>query len=300
MNIVFNLLDVGLGNNGGSRTLVRMASELNKMGVCASICATEVAYRLTDLSGVEIVKTLPAQCDAIVATGYRSVASTLSYTGATRKYYYVRGFETWQASPESLHQSYRSGMGCIANCRWLTNYITDLGVPCALVYQGVDFDDWRSGSIKRYPIVGGLFSARGLKRHHEVLKAAGLARQKSRLLGRDVIATSTQELGRYYNGISVWMSPSENEGLQNCPMEAGLCGCALLLSNHPHNGTDYGVDGVNCLRYPAGDLRAAAAALDQLKDTRLRETLHKNLVEFLRETVGTKADAAKRFLKAVT
>ena len=74
MRMVFNLQATGLGNNGGSRTLIKCAETLKELGVDVKICSPTNRYSWHKIS-VEVVKRIPP-CDVLVATGYASVQST--------------------------------------------------------------------------------------------------------------------------------------------------------------------------------------------------------------------------------
>ena len=301
MKIIFNLLGVGLGNNGGSRTLVRLADELAALGCSVNIAATEYRnYTLTPLRVPICSKLEP--CDALIATGYRSVGSTLQYNKAERKYYYIRGLEIWQAKELALRRSFTSGLQCITNAQWIQQYIQQLGVACAWVPQGIDFHVWVDQHRKRKVDLGGVYHTKHQsKRHDAVLETARLANCSVSLLGKDVLAQRDDELVTCYNRFLVWMSPSENEGLQNCTMEAALSGCALVLSDHPRNGArEYAIDRETCLVYPSRDLSIAAECVSRLiGDNRLREKLIQNARNAIRQIVGTKAEAAHQFLLSI-
>jgi glycosyltransferase involved in cell wall biosynthesis len=92
------------------------------------------------------------------------------------------------------------------------------------------------------------------------------------------------------------MSPSESEGLQNCPMEAALCGCPLVITDHPRAGGDYIIDNETCLVYRARDIVHGTEQVKRLLlDSNLRKRLNRNMIEWLRENVKTKAEAALIF-----
>jgi hypothetical protein len=257
-------------------------------------------YTLTKLD-VPIIPNPPRKkCEVLVATGYLSVPYTMSYR-AKRKYYYVRGFENWQAPDAKIIAAFRSGLQCITNCRWLHEFLISVKVQNRLVPQGLDFHLYRHVDIARTDVVGGVFHPRDFKRHIDVIAASETAGYPCSLLGRSFTTDNYNGLNCYYNGLKVWMSPSENEGLQNCPMEAALCGCALLFTDHPHAGcSDYAITEETCLMYPARDTDAAASQIKRLMtDEVLRQKLNRNAVAVLREKIGTKEEAAKRFLEAI-
>lgn len=283
MKIVFNVSNVGLGNNGGCRTVIKSAETLSDLGHEVYILASVNKYSWHKIR-VPVVK-IPPPCDVVVATGYHSVPSTLKFKKA-KKFYYIRGFERWQATEADLIKSYRS-LSCIVNSEWLCRYLRKQRIPCHLVYQGLDMDDFYITQDSREPILGGLFSTRHkTKRHIDVIKVGKLLQCRVLLLNRDIHNPPPEQLREFYNSVAVWMSPSELEGLHNPPMEAALCGCALVTTNHPQGGvSDYALHKKSALVYPAQDLSVAAKQVNSLLDD---ETLRKNLNQSARELLLAK------------
>lgn len=261
MRIVFNLLGTGLSNNGGSRTLIKCAENLQDLGCEVLICSSANKYTWHRI-GVEIRNKIP-KCDVVIATGFHSVSSTLSVKKA-RKFYYVRGFELWQAKESKLVKSYKS-MQCIVNSEWLQQYMTKKGIGSHLVYPGVDAD-FRSYGNHRDPVIGGIFSKKHrTKRHEDVIAIGKKLGCKTVLLNRDIKNPNVSELRDFYNQIKVWVSPSELEGLHNCPMESSLCGCGIVSTDHPRGGTsDYAKHEETALVYPSRDISKAVEYTDRL------------------------------------
>ena len=296
MRIVFNLNVVGLGNNGGSRTLIKCAEALKDLGCEVFICSPTNRYTWHHIR-VEVVPRIP-KCDVIIATGFHSVHSTLIAKKA-RKFYYVRGFELWQAKESKLLKSYRS-MQCIVNSEWLQQYMADNGIEAHLVYPGVDLGDFRNDENDRERIIGGIFSKKHKTKHHDDVIAIGeTLKCKTLLLNRDIKNPKTSDLRDFYNKIKVWISPSELEGLHNCPMESSLCGCGLVSTNHPRGGTaDYAINKQTALVYPDRNIEKAAEYVDKLfNDDAYAKSLNQNMCTLLREKIGDRKTNMKRLLK---
>ena len=285
MKIAFNLLGTGLGNNGGSRTLIKCAETLQELGEEVFLVSASDHYSWEPIK-VPVIRKIPA-ADVVVATGIGSVGGTINCK-VPKKFYYIRGYESWRASKEQLFRSYRS-LNCIVNSKWLKAHLVSAGVESELIYPGIDAD-FSVLEEERRNILGGIFSKRhATKRHEDVLKVGKRLGLKVLLLNRDIINPSPKKLCAFYNHIKVWMSPSELEGLHNCPLEASLSGCGLVATNHPRGGTcDYAVDGETCLNYKARDLNGASEAVERLmNDEQLRKELLSSMVEKL-QTIGTR------------
>lgn len=293
MRIVFNLKDVGLGNNGGSRTLIKCAETLQQLGHEVILVSPSNRYSWHKIS-VKVQSAIPKKCDAIVATGFASVKSTVGHP-AKRKFYYIRGFERWQASEEKLIKSYKS-LNCIVNSEWLQGYFRKKKISCRLVYPGLDFDDFYiDPNIEREHSLGGLFSKKHkTKRHDDILQVGERVGCKPVLLNRDLVHPTPKQLRKFYSRIKIWMAPTELEGLHNCPMEASLCGCALVATDHARNGMHDYLDHT-ALIYPARDLDACTDYVEKLmRDEDFREELNGRMISLLKTKIGDRATNMKK------
>jgi glycosyltransferase involved in cell wall biosynthesis len=101
-----------------------------------------------------------------------------------------------------------------------------------------------------------------------------------------------------YRGIHVWFAPTDNEGLHVPPMEAGLCGCALVAHGIPEAGMgDYAVDGKTALCYPRCDRKAAFEGVRRLAaDANLREAMGAELRKWVVENIGTRRQNMERMV----
>ena len=296
MRIVFNLQKVGLGNNGGSRTLIKCAETLQDLGYKVILWCSSNKYTWHKIR-VPIETTIP-KCDVIVATGYSSVPSTFA-AKVRRKFYYIRGFELWRASESQLLRSYKS-LSCIVNSEWLQKYMQKRGVDAHLIYPGADFETFGQDIDCRENILGGLFSKRhATKRHDDVIKAGKQLGYQVLLLNRDIKSPNPADLRKFYNKIKVWMSPSELEGLHNCPLEAGLCGSSLVVTDHPRGGVaDYSKNNETALVYPAQQIEVAKLRIKQLmEDDELRVRLNSNMQKLVTEKIGSRECNMRKMAK---
>lgn len=296
MRIVFNLHNVGLGNNGGSRTIIRCAEALRQLGADACVFSNAGNRYSWHSHSVPVLQKQPS-CDVVIATGFKSVPNTLKFK-AKKKFYYIRGFEKWVVGEDKLLASYKA-LQCIVNSQWLHGYLRDKGIRSTVVYPGLDFDDFYITQTKRATVLGGILHGKHkTKRHIDVIQVAKNLKCPLLLLNRDIKNASPSRLREFYNRISVWMSPSELEGLHNPPMEAALCGSNLVCCDHPRSGvSDYAIHGETALLYPARCLEMACEHVKQLFDK--ANDMNLNLRLLLEQKVGTRSSNMKKMIKVL-
>jgi glycosyltransferase involved in cell wall biosynthesis len=157
-------------------------------------------------------------------------------------------------------------------------------------------------SCREYPLAG-LFNSRRrqTKRPEDIQLAADKSNVKCLMLNKDIKNANPIHLNNWYNNIKVWMAPTELEGLHNPPMEASLSGCGLVCTNHERSGmTDYAIHNETALVYNARDIDMASEYINMLlNDDVLLNRLNNNMIEYLREKIGSREDSAKKFIKAL-
>ncbi len=295
MRVVFNLQFVGLGNNGGSRTLIKCAETLQDLGCDVVIATSANRYSWHNIR-VPVVNKAP-KCDIIVATGFGSVRSTLAHKTKT-KFYYIRGFEQWQAPEKKLLKTFRS-LNCIVNSEWLRDHLAKSKIKSELIYPGLDFEDFYIANNDREKIIGGIFSKRHkTKRHDDVIKLGERLGYKVLLLNRDIQHPTISDLRDFYNKIKVWVSPSELEGLHNCPHEAALCGCLLVVTDHPRGGVNDYATARTALVYSARDINQAAEQVEwAMTDEKLRKKLSSRMIELLKTKIGSRRHNMEKMIQ---
>ena len=303
MRIVFNVKHVGLGNNGGSRTLIKSAEILQGLKNKVIIVTDTNHYNWHKIQ-VPVKnyvgqgwRKLVRKCDIMVATGYASVRTTRQVQ-KNKAFYYIRGFERWCASKKDLIKSYKS-LNCIVNSEQLKKYLKKKGIQSELIYPGLYFDDFYSTGNDRGNIIWGIYSKRHkTKRHKDVIEIGKQLGYKVLLLNRDIVNAHSDQLREFYNKIKVWVSSSELEGLHNCPHEAALCGCSLVVTDHKWGGVqDYATE-ETALIYPAGDLdRAAQQVKRAMNDADLRNRLNSKMQDLLKNKVGSREDNMKKMMQ---
>ena len=178
------------------------------------------------------------------------------------------------------------------------------GVNSHLVYNGLDFDLFKKeipSQDRQYPFAG-LFNKRHkTKRWEDIREVATKANLRCLLLNKDIKNATPTRLNNWYNNIKVWMAPTELEGLHNPPMEASLSGCGLVCTDHERSGmSDYAIHNETALVYPSRNLDVASDYVKKLlSDDVLLNRLNNNMIELLREKIGTREENAKKFIKAL-
>jgi hypothetical protein len=294
---------VGLGNNGGSKTIIRCAETLSILGAKVFLF-TNIPNKYTwhSISGTKIIygDRCP-KCDVEIATGYNSISNVLSSSNR-KKFCYIRGWEIWQANEKKLLEAYKN-INCIVNSEWLKIFLSKRCIISEIVYPGLDFNIFvdNEQNPKMYQ-VGALFSKRhSTKRHIDAKKIVEYYKLSSSFLNEDIKNIYGKNLREWYNKIKVWFAPTELEGLHNPPMEASLCGCGLVCCDHKMSGmSDYAMHNLTALVYPARNIKVAAKyVLQLLEDDNLRELLNKNMKEILRDKIGSRETNMKHFLDVI-
>lgn len=299
MKIVFNLDRVGLGNNGGSRTIIRCAETLSELG------ATVILYGINQYTWHKakniIFKTRGSipECDVIIATGFHSVPSTI-VSKAKRKLYYIRGLELWQATEQNLLKSFRQ-LECIVNSKWLLQYFKQHQIFTHLIYPGLD-TDWFKNLNQIRSGFGALYSNRHkTKRHADATNVGKRIGIRPKMLNIDIKNANPIEMNQWYNQLKIWFAPTELEGLHNPPIEAALSGCALVCTNYERAGmSDYAIHDETALIYDARDLKLASEYVKRLlNDEADRDRLNQGLIQLLKKRIGTREYNMEKLLDII-
>lgn len=304
MKIVFNLHRVGLGNNGGSRTIIKSSEALAALGhevILASDIKNKYTWETINKNVKFIHSKVIPRGDVIVATGYDSVRSTLS-SKFKKKFYFIRGFETWKAKKAELFRSYKS-LRCIVNSSWLKDKLGSQGIKCDIVYNGLDFKDFYDMGNDRQEPAGCLYHTRHKTKNYEFMRSTFQSNKIPLIaLNKDIKNPKPKQLNEWYNGINIWMSASELEGLHNPPMEASLSGCGLVATDHPRSGmSDYAIHNETALVYKHGDETDASNCIKKLlSDDNIRRELNLNMVELLKTKIGTREKNMNKFAEIIS
>jgi len=278
MNIVFNALNSGLGNGGGSRTLIKSCEVLNNLGHECYIAAHIDNFTWFDHKPT--IQHISKNVDVVIATACTDVVSTLKIN-VPKKAWWIRGHEIWTKKEEELSLLYNVGLFNIVNSKGLQIKLKSLGADSVVVPQGIDLDIWkyiggrpydkiRIGCLyqkkvtKRWVNFGELTKILGHKKYEYV--GFGDTLREDSFLDKFVCLPTHEELVNLYSSCHIWLAPSELEGLSNVPMEAALCGCLVVCSDAPLGGMiyDYAFSDTAMI-YKARDMEHAAQQIQHAK-----------------------------------
>lgn len=276
MRIIFDLRNVGLGNQGGSSTLVKCGNTLVEMGHdIFFIDSMKNQHTWTPLEAEHIIcekeKHLP-DADVIIATGYKSVKSTVSAPSRCGlKAHYIRAWETWQMQERDIVKKVLEVPTLkIVNSDCLQKKLRDFSFTSHIIRPGYDFEDLYPLNIrgkKDEIIIGGLFregvhgrrkrtmwlfeTARALKTRHKNVKFWLFGSESAPaafLVNHYVRSPYKKQKNEFYNMVDIWMAPTMLEGLHLPPAEAMLTECTIISTNAELSGTqDYITNGITGL-----------------------------------------------------
>jgi len=265
MEILFNVCDVGLGNNGGSLTLIKSANQLIDLGVNVKVIDSgRNQHTWAKLLADHIIVKSPSEfpsADVIVATGMKSISSTLA-SRIPLKLHWIRGWETWVYPERKLVKIFRkSSTVKIVNSICLEDRLKSYKMKSYIIRPGYDFEDYYPTNLRSDTkiILGGIYNEgakRKTKRVDWIFRCFSSLKNKYKNIELWMYGTenapcnglvsfykkdpSEAEKNFIYNNVSVWLSSSCLEGLHMPPAEAGLTQCCIVGTEAEMSGTqDY-------------------------------------------------------------
>lgn len=273
MRITFDLRRVGLGDNGGSSTLINSANTLVNLGHDVVVVdSMRNQHTWTKLEAKHIVanhtRSIP-DADFIMATGYKSVGLTVkSPPRCGKKLHWIRGWETWQMSEGDIVKRVLGAPTIkLVNGIGLQNKLKMYNCKSYIVRPGYDIKNYKPLGYReknKKIILGGLYNAgrnRNIKRtswlDHTVFNLKSHRDDiqfwlfgthpppKGFWFDNYVRKPSLEEKNIFYNHINIWLAPTTLEGLHMPPAEAMLTGCPVVGTNAKMSGMhEYLIDGV--------------------------------------------------------
>ena len=326
MRIIFDLRSVGLGNNGGSSTLIKSGNALVDLGHDVFfIDHMKNQHTWTPLkANHSVVKKdqskLPS-ADIIIATGYKSVNHTLKAPKRCGiKAHWIRGWETWQMSETQIvKQILKAPTLKLVNGIGLQDKLKTYNVDSYLVRPGYDFGQLYPTDVRytrdKY-IIGALHTTGkhvGIKRYGWILEVAKYMKNKYPNIELWMMGTSTspqqadkyyrqpniEQKNEFYNGVDVWLSPSKQEGLHMPPAEAMLTECAVVGNSSLLSGTkDYLIHNKNGL--VANDYKEFKDYVEKLYLNRLLRIVFGQVARStLKEIIGTRDRNMQNFIELI-
>jgi glycosyltransferase involved in cell wall biosynthesis len=271
MRILFDLRNVGLGDNGGSSTIVKSANTLTELGhdvICISTSRNKHTW--TKLNAKHITPIRDRQvpnADAIIATGYKSVGPTVRLPDRCGlKMIWIRAWETWQMTENQIVENIlKTPLIKLVNSICLKDKLKSYQVDSHIIRPGYDFDQMFPINIRGDGdiVVGGLYregihgyrkrtswifeSFKIVKKRHKSARLWLFGSEKNpahKLVDMYLQKPTIDQKNRFYNKIDIWLAPTKSEGLHMPPAEAMLTECPVVGTNAELSGTqDYLIDG---------------------------------------------------------
>lgn len=268
MKIIFDLRNVGLGNNGGSSTLVKSGNILHELGHNVYfIDSMKNQHTWTKLKAEHIVvkrENMIPDADIIIATGYKSVGKTVSAPERCGiKSHWIRAWEHWQyTNDQIINRVLNQPTIKFVNSICLQKKLQQYKVKSYIVRPGYDFEliyplDIRTKN--KYIILGGLYragvhgqrkrtnwiieTAKVLKDKHNNIKLWLFGSEKNpniNIVDKYLRSPSVDEKNLFYNSVNIWLAPTMSEGLHLPPAEAMMTKCPVVGTSAELSGTqDY-------------------------------------------------------------
>lgn len=328
MKIIFDLRGTGLGNNGGSATLVKSGNTLQDLGAevifLDSGSNRHTWNKLNCQHKIMREGATTPSADFIIATGYKSVAHTLTAPKESGiKCHWIRGWETWQMPEEEIVKRILHVPTIkFVNSICLQNKLKQYAVESTIVRPGYDtielfpFEKPTRGLYNDF-ILGGLIASR---KHEEIKRTKWLFevknvlkekykniklwtfgnRQMDRKTDWHYIQPNPDQKNHFYNRVDVWLAPTMLEGLHMPPAEAMLTECPVVGTDAAMSGMqDYLIHEETGL-VSENNLHSFISNVERLyNDKELRITLGKKARFYILDKIGCRKAAMEKFLNVL-
>jgi len=271
MKIIFNSMNCGLGNNGGSQTIVKSANTLIDLGHDVSIIDTIAnKHSWNKLKANHIIlkniNNCPL-CDIIIGTGIKTFHTTSVCKTAKKKFHWIRGWETWQMSEKKMLEMFDQGqknIHLVTNGAGIEKILKKNNIKSNIQLAGLDISRSKYISNKeinnKLIVIGGLVNTKHQTKQTEYLYnifqyLSRITDQRIQLLtfGAEGVRKaifnnhihlshpSVEMKNKIYDQIDFWISSSINEGFHIPPAEFMLFdnGGVVIGVDHPLNGTKH-------------------------------------------------------------
>lgn len=265
MKIIFNLMNCGLGNNGGSLTIVKSANILKELGhevFVVDTMSNQLKWIPLNASHI-IVKNendIP-NADAVIATGFGTVDSTLKLPDRCgQKYHWIRAWETWKMNEKDIVKKIVNVPTIkLVNSICLQNQLLKYKCKSYIVRPGYDFDLIFPLNIRKNNVgvvLGGLYNTKDRKRFDWISRVVyelkmekpslklylfGDSKYKNlAIVDKYYKSPNDKEKNKFFNEVDIWLAPTKSEGLHIPPAEAMLTECPVVGTEAELSGTqDY-------------------------------------------------------------
>jgi len=319
-------MNCGLGNNGGSLTIIKSANTLVDLGHDVTIvdtgkyCNTWVPLK-AKFKKVKSVQNIPA-AEAIIATGYGTVKTTVDAPDKCGlKMHWIRGWETWNMSEDKIKKKVLDQPTLkMVNSTCLQKKLQEFGKNAYIIRPGYDFNEIfpTYERTDREIVLGGLYNT-GVKRAGKrVSWIFETAKKMKELFPGTLLLTfgsdgtpnmkhvdvfakdpTIEQKNKMYNQVNIWLSPTELEGLHIPPAEAMLTCCPVVGTNAPMSGMqDYLISGKTGL-VSENNLKSFIDTVEFLMEQPGKRKRMGNRARDMILTLGSREDNMKRLVDLI-
>lgn len=319
MNIIFNLMNTGLGNNGGSHTLVKSANELKKIGHNVLFIDTgKINYTWSKIECDHLIIKNENQipnADVIIGTGSKTFSST-SKSKIKKKYLWIRGWEIWNTN-NFANLIKEANCHNIVNSISLKKKLENYNIHSDVIMPGYDFELLYPMNIRKNNkniILGGLFNI-GKKRENKrvswifkvyeelknqyninLIMYGSDGSPKNNLCNIFYKNPDDKTKNYLYNICDIWLAPTCLEGLHIPPAEAGLTECCVVGTNCELNGMhDYLIHNKTGLLSKNNYDNFKKTIINAINNKDLRLNMGKNLKDTIID-IGTRKQNMIKFI----
>lgn len=309
MNILFNASGCGLGNNGGSKTIIKSAETLQAMGHGVSIMSQINNYTWhRPKVHIDNQYDFPLY-DVIINVSVWDVEITIK-NSIENKIWWMRGWEKWVRGEEWLIQQIKkfvsAGGRIIVNATHLKHKLKTIGVESVVVFAGLDLEFWNDNeSLNRFGhnlTIGALHHKKHKTKNYETfLELQRIIKEDNEMRGRFAFKTlydkfNNEQLRKFYNECDIWLSLSSNEGFHQAPAEAALCGNLILYYDVGSGGTqDYCIAST---AIPFEDVDHIYGILKDIESYGVGELICDMQIH-LRDKIGNRETNMKKFVEVI-
>jgi len=232
-------------------------------------------------------KDLP-DADFIIATGYKSVGSTVTAPGRCgHKVHWIRAWEHWQMGDEQIvKRILKAPTLKLVNSICLQDKLKKHGFESRIIRPGYDFGQIYPNNIRgggKSIVLGGLYregvhgrrkrtqwlfeTARFMKSRYKDVRFWLFGSEHNpnkHLVDLYMQSPSIGQKNDFYNNVDIWMAPTMSEGLHLPPAEAMMTECAVVGTTAKLSGIqDYIIQDETGL-LSKNDLRSFAIDVEHL------------------------------------
>lgn len=312
MRILFNALGCGLGNNGGSKTIVTCCTAINSTPYnSAGVDTCSNSYNYTPNEAYCVVHPQHYTTyiedyfdyDVVINVSVWDVDITLRMP-INKKVWWVRGIEKWVNGEgyffEKIEEFAEHGT-IFVNSSWMVDYInkmTEGRVTPIIQFSGFEFDQYFDfklrGDYGDTINIGAVWNGKHRTKNYDVFEKVEeyfceYEKYKFFTLKNDL---DSYNIRKFYNNIDIWLALSSLEGFHQCPIEAAMCGCLIVYNDIDSGGTrDY------CSETTGMPVKTFADIVYAIENPEFEKV--EVMQKYIKENIPSKRDAMIEFIKKI-